>query len=278
MTKIAVSYRRNDTRWLTPRICEHLENRFGAGNIFLDIDRIPIGADFRRHIIQTMESCDILVAVVGPRWLERDDSGDLENEADWVRLEISTALKRDIPVVPLLIDGTKMPKASQLPEEIRDFAYKQAGTFNSEDFRGQMARFVGLLDRLVQTDPKLEPIGGHLTGLVEAPTNPLPEPPTDSNDTVLEEQPPQEQSELPLHWKAALLEENAQSEEVASAPDELPLRSIFGIMGGIALIASALVAPHTGEHAGFLNGILIAGVCLVSLSVVFWIRGRKSQR
>jgi len=165
MVQIVVSYRRNDTKWLTHRICEHLENRFGVGNVFLDIDNIPIGHDYRDHIRQTLDSCDILVAIVGPKWLERDDSGDLDNDADWVRLEISTALTRKIPVVPLLIDGTKMPKVKQLPEELSEFAYKQAGTFNSEDFKNQIARFVGLLDKLIQTEPTLR-----------AKSNPEPQP------------------------------------------------------------------------------------------------------
>ena len=154
MTKIFVSYRRDDTKHLTHRVSEQLQLRFGADNVFLDVDNIPLGSDFRNQIRQKLASSDVFVAVIGHRWLEKG-SGDIHNEADWVRLEIEIALERKIPVIPLLIDGTEMPIATQLPEALSEFAYKQAFNFNSEDFKNQMPRFVSLLDRLIETDARL---------------------------------------------------------------------------------------------------------------------------
>jgi TIR domain len=151
MAKIAVSYRRSDTKWITGRIVEHLENHFGAGNVFMDIDNIPLGVDFRDHIREVLVQCDVLIVLVGPKWQEIDRSGNrwTVEGFDWVRFEIRTALERKIPVVPLLIDGTKMPKVSELPDDLRDFAFRQAATFDTEDFKHQIQRLIKSLDRLI---------------------------------------------------------------------------------------------------------------------------------
>jgi hypothetical protein len=155
MPTIVLSYRRNDTRWITAHICEHLETHFGSGNVFMDIDRIPIGHDFREHIRRTLESCDILIAIIGPHWLETDAAGKsrLENKSDWVRLEIGTALERDIPVVPLLIDNASMPKTEELPGDLHGLEFRQAATFNSSDFKSQIQKLINSLDRLIAVVP-----------------------------------------------------------------------------------------------------------------------------
>jgi hypothetical protein len=144
MAKIAVSYRRSDTKWITGRIVEHLKIHFGRGNVFMDLDNIPLGLDYRNHIREILAQCDVLVAVVGPKWQEiyRSRNRWTDDSLDWVRLEISTALERKIPVVPLLIDGAKMPKANRLPDDLRDFAFRQATTFDSEDFDNQIQRLI----------------------------------------------------------------------------------------------------------------------------------------
>jgi TIR domain len=150
MAKIVVSYRRNDTKWIVGRICEHLERHFGDGNVFMDVDNIPLGQDYRDHIREVLAKCEVLIAVVGPKWqkIERSGNRSTDDSLDWVRFEISTALERNIPVVPLLIDRAKMPNASQLPDDLRDFAFRQFFVLDTEDFKNQMQRFATSLDRL----------------------------------------------------------------------------------------------------------------------------------
>jgi hypothetical protein len=150
MATIVLSYRREDSKWIAGRIFDRLEDHYGKGNVFMDIDAIPIGLDFREHIQQNLDRCDILVAVVGPQWLAHDETGQLRiaDETDWVRIEIEAALNKKIPVVPVLIDQSRMPKPGVLPESVRNFAFRQAATVDSGvDFRAHMERLIRSIDR-----------------------------------------------------------------------------------------------------------------------------------
>jgi S1-C subfamily serine protease len=152
MATIVISYRREDSKWITGRIFDRLESHFGSGNVFMDIDNIPIGTDFRDQLQNVLARCDILLAVVGPHWFGFDRTGHsrLHEDTDWVRLEIATALTKNIPVVPLLIDGTQMPKPDDLPQDLRNFAFRHAMDINTGiDFRVHMQRLINSLDRLL---------------------------------------------------------------------------------------------------------------------------------
>lgn len=151
MAKLFVSYRRNDTKWITAHLCAYLEGHFGVNSVFRDVDSVPLSVDVREHIRKVIDTCDVLIAVVGPSWFEMDSSGKsrLDDKADWVRLEIAAALAKKMPVVPLLVDGAEMPKPQQLPEELRDFAYKNAASFDLINFKSQIARLVKALDQLL---------------------------------------------------------------------------------------------------------------------------------
>jgi hypothetical protein len=159
---IVISYRREDTQWIAGRIFDRLEGHYGPGNVFMDIDNIPYGTDFREHLRQTLDRCDILIAVVGPNWSGLNDAGEsrLHEEADWVRIEIATALEKKVPVIPLLVDGTRMPKPRDLPEDLRGFPFRQAARVDSGiDFRVHMERLTKSMDRLLA--PKAVPTELH---------------------------------------------------------------------------------------------------------------------
>ncbi len=95
----------------------------------MDVNAIQPGRDFRKAIDDSIHECSVLLAIVGRDWLEsKDASGSrrLDDETDFVRLEIASALRRDIPVVPVLVRGAKMPRAEQLPADLRELAYRNA--------------------------------------------------------------------------------------------------------------------------------------------------------
>ena len=95
----------------------------------MDVDAIEPGRDFRKAIRENVSACHIFLAMIGPEWLNArsaDGQRRIDNENDYVRLEIATALRREIPVVPVRVRGAQMPKADQLPEEIRDLAYRNS--------------------------------------------------------------------------------------------------------------------------------------------------------
>jgi photosystem II stability/assembly factor-like uncharacterized protein len=121
MTRIFLSYRRDDTAAISGRVYDRLVARFGRRNVFKDIDSIPLGVDFQRHTETVIRSCDGVIALIGRDWVTiRDAQGHrrLDDPQDFVRLEIETALAAEIPVIPLLVDGAKMPVAADLPPSL----------------------------------------------------------------------------------------------------------------------------------------------------------------
>jgi len=110
-------------------LSDDLSARFGSHAVFMDVDAIQPGIDFRKAIRESVGGCGVLLAVMGAEWLEtksNDGTRRLDSENDYVRLEIATALKREIPVVPVLVRGAQMPKAEDLPEDIRELAYRNS--------------------------------------------------------------------------------------------------------------------------------------------------------
>jgi hypothetical protein len=93
----------------------------------MDVAAIDVGRDFRRAIDESVATCGVLLALIGPGWLnEKNESGQrrLDDPGDFVRMETASALRRDIPVIPVLVRGAKMPRSDQLPDELKDLAYR----------------------------------------------------------------------------------------------------------------------------------------------------------
>jgi hypothetical protein len=152
MAKITISYRRDDSMDITGRIFDRLTSRYGRETVFRDIDSIPPGLDFREHIQASIEDSDVLMVVVGPRWMggSRHGRPRIHAETDYVRIEVEAALNRHIPVLPLLVGGADMPQPSQLPENIREFAYRNAVQIDSgRDFDHHMNGLTRATDKIL---------------------------------------------------------------------------------------------------------------------------------
>jgi len=127
MASIFISYRRDDSEGQAGRLFEKLSDRFGRDKVFLDVVGIGTGIDFRVEIDRKVSSCDLLIAVIGKNWLlSKDKNGKrrVDSPSDFVRLEIAAALKRDIPVVPVFVQGATMPSEEDLPENLRPLVYR----------------------------------------------------------------------------------------------------------------------------------------------------------
>src|SRR3954466_5110764 len=113
---IAISYRRDDSLPIAGRLYDRLQAAFGKTNIFMDFDSIRPGLDFRSQISETISRSDVVIALIGPKWLgiEPDGSRRIDDPNDFVRLEIAHALKRDMPIIPVLVNNTPMPKSETL--------------------------------------------------------------------------------------------------------------------------------------------------------------------
>src|SRR5258708_5794808 len=118
MSKVFISYRREDSADVSGRIYDRLCRPYGAENMFKDVDTIPLGVDFRKLITDSVSRCEVLLAVIGKQWLTVTSPAGkrrLDDPGDFVRMEIEAALQRDIPIIPVLVQGTAMPGADILP-------------------------------------------------------------------------------------------------------------------------------------------------------------------
>ncbi len=157
MPKIFLSYRREDSEDIAGRLHDRLSAHFGDDSVFIDIDSIPLGIDFRKFLSNWVAQCDVLLAVVGDGWLEAknpDGSDRLGDPADFVTVEIQAALQRDIPVIPLLVGRAVMPKSDQLPGSLADLAFRNAAEVRSgRDFHSHVTRLIEALEHQFQSAP-----------------------------------------------------------------------------------------------------------------------------
>jgi uncharacterized membrane protein YhaH (DUF805 family) len=152
MPTIILSYRRDDTGAIAGRIFDRLVGHYGADQVFMDIDSIPFGLDFREHIQETLKRCDVLLAIVGARWAAPNEKGSfrINEENDWVRIEVEAALAKNIPVIPVLIDNASLPAPASLPEGLRNLVFRRAAPVDSgRDFNPHMARLIKAMDQLL---------------------------------------------------------------------------------------------------------------------------------
>jgi hypothetical protein len=145
---IFINYRRDDSSGVAGRLHDSLAPKFGRNKLFMDVDNIPVGRDFEDYLNSQVAACDAMLAIIGPNWVNtKDESGQrrLDNPEDFVVIEIGAALTRKIPVVPVLVDGARMPKASELPDSLKPLARRQAIQIRHTNFRSDAE---GLVKRL----------------------------------------------------------------------------------------------------------------------------------
>jgi TPR repeat protein len=141
---IFVSYRHHDTPHVAGRLAHWLAERVAPAQVFLD-DSIDPGQDFVDAIDKAVSACNVLLAVIGRGWIAAvDEQGRrrLADPRDWVVRELQTALARDIPVIPVLVDGARMPDPRQLPPAIQALARKNAVTLSHETFDHDAGRLL----------------------------------------------------------------------------------------------------------------------------------------
>jgi predicted nucleic acid-binding Zn-ribbon protein len=133
--KIFINYRRGEDQKDAQHLATLLGRQFGDKRIFIDVRGIDGGDHWLHTLEKQVAASDAMVTLIGKTWLElKDEEGHrrLDNANDFVRFEIAQALQRDIPILPVLLDGTQMPKAAQLPPNIMGLASTQAARLRSE--------------------------------------------------------------------------------------------------------------------------------------------------
>src|ERR1700740_1543289 len=149
MNTVFISYRRETTAGEARALFNELLGKLGKNSVFMDVDSIALGRDFRGALQKTLESCDLMLVLIGKDWADvKDEEGRprLQNPRDFVRLEIEAALKRDIIVTPILVQGAHMPAPEQLPAEIRDLVYRNGFELSHNRWESDFAEMIRRLN------------------------------------------------------------------------------------------------------------------------------------
>jgi formylglycine-generating enzyme required for sulfatase activity len=154
MSKIFISYRQDDSAHVAGRIYDRLIEQFDRDGVFKDVDSIPLGEDFRIHLDTQVAKCEVFLAVIGRDWMNSMGSTGktrLDDPRDFVRIEIESALKRQIPVIPILVSGATIPPAERLPVSLQALSFRQSIAVRRDpDFHRDMDRLIEYLTQQIQ--------------------------------------------------------------------------------------------------------------------------------
>src|SRR4029453_8329867 len=159
---IFICYRREDSADVTGRIYDRLVDHFGPEHVFMDVYSIRVGYVFRSEIDRTIKVCSIVIVVIGDAWLAQVDGKQrIDDENDYVRIEIESALRRKLPIIPILTRGASHPTKAVLPASLEDLAYRHSISIRQERFRSDMDCLISQMDKLLgrQESPPAKPAG-----------------------------------------------------------------------------------------------------------------------
>lgn len=151
--RIFLNYRREDTRGYAGRLYDRLSHRFGEDQILRDVDAIPPGIDYVEQIDQLVRQCDLMLVLIGETWLSVQGAGGrrrLHEPGDLVSLEIAAGLERGIPVIPVLIQGARMPDEDELPDRIRSLARRNALEMSDSHWNHDYQRLTWAIEELTK--------------------------------------------------------------------------------------------------------------------------------
>jgi hypothetical protein len=151
-SKIILSYRRSDSEVITGRIRDKLANHYGEDGVFMDTESIPLGFDYRKQIKDALLKNKVFIAVIGPKWLGGSGrEARINEENDPVRIEVETALQQGLPIIPVLVSGATIPKATELPQSLHALCYLNGTEVDGGgDFHLHMGRVIQAIDQIVK--------------------------------------------------------------------------------------------------------------------------------
>jgi hypothetical protein len=153
---VFLSYRREDTQWAAARISDRLVQRYGRENVFRDLDAIPPGAKFRDFIARRISESDIFILLIGQAWASvTDDTGRrrLEQPRDPVRLEVEIALRAGIQIIPVRVEGARMPTEQDLIPSIVDILEFNATEVSDYRWEHDITKLFEAIDNVTGSDP-----------------------------------------------------------------------------------------------------------------------------
>jgi TIR domain len=201
---IFISYRRDDAEGEAGRLFDDLTREFGSNSVFMDVAGIRPGVDFVKAIEENVADCGVLLAIIGPAWETIASAAGqrrLDDPNDFVVLEIASALKREVPVIPVLVHGAKMPSQDQLPESLKSFSHRNSVELSHARWPSDVQLLIVALNSYVAPSKATEQVPVHATVPVQLPPphSPSPIAPPAVNQSTVPSGPP---SRLP--WIAGI--------------------------------------------------------------------------
>jgi hypothetical protein len=154
-----ISYRRSDSAGHAGRLHDYLMNYFGAQRIFFDVDTISVGENFAQKINTELDNSDAVLVLMGNQWLDckgADGNRRLDDPKDYVRLEVETALGKNIVVIPILLQGSQMPSGNALPDTLRDLSMRNAIRLNDDHWNSDCNLLAGILKNVLRMPRSLK--------------------------------------------------------------------------------------------------------------------------
>ena len=170
MSRIFINYRRDDTSTNASRLYEWLAERYGDDQVFMDVDAIEPGVRWREAIDRAVGSSNLVLALIGTEWLT-SLSRRLNDEDDFMRYELETALRRDVRIIPVLVEGAKMPRSDELPDSLAGLPEFQAFEVRNERFRYDKEELLRRVDRAVGIGTPAPEPQSHPVAPVPPPTD-----------------------------------------------------------------------------------------------------------
>ncbi len=153
--KIFISYRRDDAKAEARSIYQHLERVYGRDRLFMDVDSIQKGLDFTKVLGESLSDTAVMLVVMGRTWLSQQDSSGrrrLDDPADYVKIEVANALRRDISVIPVRVDGARLPRVEELPDDLKDLVLRQGTNITHESFDSDLRGLEADLRKIIDPD------------------------------------------------------------------------------------------------------------------------------
>jgi hypothetical protein len=278
--RIFISYRRDDSRGYAGRLQGDLSRRYSDEHVFRDVE-IPPGADFGEYITGLVDKCNVVLAIIGPSWLDaRDREGErrIDKPDDWVRLEIERALARDgVEVIPVLVDGARLPPREELPESLLALRRRNAFELSDRRWDYDVDQLGKHLDTLLRGTSALHvrPADLPTTATVAAAPAPTPTPAPESADHTTFAVLAAAAVALLTAYPADLLAHNLVNRAPLDRDDLVTVRDFilekaifFGIAGALAALAVGVLSRRSREPvistllglgAGIVAGAVYAG-------------------
>ncbi len=157
MNGIFISYRREDTEGFARSLFQSLVAHFGQEQVFMDVEGIELGMDFVEALDQSLGACGVLLVLIGKEWVTGVDASGrrrLDNPEDFVRLEVASALKRNIRVIPIRVRGAVMPDPQELPDDLKLLTRRQALELRHDHWDADVRLLITALEKALGLTPK----------------------------------------------------------------------------------------------------------------------------